>query len=129
MPYELYYWPTIQGRGEFVRLALEELGESYVDVARRPSRSGGVPAMGQTANILLFVGMRHGLAPRRDARRLWTHQLQLTIADLVAEVHDTHQRVKPPCQPACRPASSSRCARGRYDAATYRACWHRRPAL
>jgi glutathione S-transferase len=119
MPYELYYWPTIQGRGEFVRLALEELGESYVDVARRPSRSGGVPAMmtmldgkrvkrppfappflksgeliiGQTANILLFLGMRHGLARRSEAGRLWTHQLQLTIADFVVEVHDTHHPI------------------------------------
>jgi len=119
MRYELYYWPTIQGRGEFVRLALEELGESYVDIARKPNRSGGVPAMitmldgkrikhppfappclkngeliiGQTANILLFLGMRHGLAPRSDAGRLWTHQLQLTIADLVAEAHDTHHPI------------------------------------
>jgi glutathione S-transferase len=75
MPYELYYWPTIQGRGEFVRLALEELGRSYVDVARRPGR-GGVPAM-----ITLLDGKR------------WTHQLQLTIADLVAEVHDTHHPI------------------------------------
>src|SRR5258706_14287354 len=119
MSYELYYWPTIQGRGEFVRLALEELGESYVDVARRPARSGGVPAMmtmldgkrvkrppfaapflksgeliiGQTANILLFLGMRHGLAPRSDAGRLWTHQLQLTFADFLVEVHDTHHPI------------------------------------
>jgi len=119
MPYELYYWPTIQGRGEFVRLALEELGQSYVDVARKPNRGGGVPAMmtmldgerikrppfappflksgqrivGQTANILLFLGMRHGLAPRSDAGRLWTHQLQLTIADFVVEVHDTHHPI------------------------------------
>ena len=119
MRYELYYWPTIQGRGEFVRLMLEELGKSYVDVARKPNRSGGVPAMmrmldgkrinhppfappflksgelivGQTANILLFLGMRHGLAPRSDAGRLWTHQLQLTIADLVVEAHDTHHPI------------------------------------
>jgi len=119
MPYELYYWPTIQGRGEFVRLALEELGRSYVDVARKPGKNGGVPAMitlldgkrirrppfappflksgeliiGQTANILLFLGMRHGLAPRSDAGRFWTHQLQLTIADLVVEVHDTHHPI------------------------------------
>src|SRR5262252_4222240 len=119
MRYELYYWPTIQGRGEFVRLALEELGESYIDVARKPNRNGGVPAMmtmlngkrikhppfappflksgeliiGQTANILLFLGMRHGLAPRNDAGRLWAHQLQLTIADLVVEAHDTHHPI------------------------------------
>ncbi len=119
MGYELYYWPTIQGRGEFVRLALEEIGASYVDVARKASKSGGVPAMikflggtrlkhppfappflkngeliiGQTANILLFLGTRHGLAPRGDAGRLWTHQLQLTIADLVVEIHDTHHPI------------------------------------
>ena len=112
--YALYYWPTIQGRGEFVRLALEEAGAPYKDVARG---RGGVDAMlalmaaqghpsfappflkagelviGQTANILLFLGKRHGLAPRTDAGRLWTHQLQLTIADLVGEVHDTHHPI------------------------------------
>src|SRR5580704_5189007 len=119
MPYELYYWPTIQGRGEFVRLALEEIGAGYVDVARTPNKSGGVPAImtfldgkrvkhppfappflkngkliiGQTANILLFLGTRHGLAPRNEAGRLWTHQLQLTIADLVVEIHDTHHPI------------------------------------
>ena len=120
MRYELYYWPTIQGRGEFVRLALEEAGAEYVDVARGSKREGaGVAAMlrllngktierppfappflragkliiGQTANILLFLGDRHGLAPRTEAGRLWAHQLQLTISDLVAEVHDTHHPI------------------------------------
>jgi glutathione S-transferase len=119
MPYELYYWPTIQGRGEFVRLALEESGAKYVDVARKPGRTGGMPAMmtlldgkrikhppfappflkagklliGQTANILLFLGARHGLAPRNEAGRLWTHQLQLTVTDFVAEIHDTHHPI------------------------------------
>jgi glutathione S-transferase len=118
MAYELYYWPEIQGRGEFVRLALEEAGAKYVDVARQKA-DGGVPAMmtlldgeevkhppfappflrsgrlviGQTANILLFLGTRHGLAPGSEAGRLWTHQLQLTIADLVGEVHDTHHPI------------------------------------
>ena len=119
MRYELYYWPTIQGRGEFVRLALEEAGADCLDLARVPGKGGGVPAMmkfldgtriehppfappflkagkvliGQTANILLFLGMREGLAPRQDANRLWVHQLQLTIADLVVEVHDTHHPI------------------------------------
>jgi glutathione S-transferase len=118
MRYELYYWPTIQGRGEFVRLALEEAGAEYVDVARQPGPRGGVPALmkflqdggphppfappflkagrqliGQTANILQFIGDRHGLAPRNEAGRLWTHQLQLTIADLVEEVHETHHPI------------------------------------
>lgn len=114
MIYQLYYWPTIQGRGEFVRLALEEAGAGYVDVARQkngmrallaalaegarpsfapPFLKAGELTIGQSANILLFLGARHGLAPRAEAGRLWVHQLQLTIADLVAEVHDTHHPV------------------------------------
>jgi glutathione S-transferase len=119
MIYELYYWPTIQGRGEFVRLALEQAGVDYVDVARAPVRTGGTPAMfrfldgegiahppfappflkagprliGQTANILQFIGAHHGLAPAGEADRLWTNQLQLTIADFVQEVHDTHHPI------------------------------------
>lgn len=109
--YELFYWPTIQGRGEFVRLALEEAGVRYVDVAREhggmarlmahldsndhapfapPFLKAGGLTIGQTANILLYLGRRHELAPRDEEGMLWTHQLQLTIADLVAEAHDTH---------------------------------------
>jgi glutathione S-transferase len=112
--YELFYWPTIQGRGEFVRLALEAAGAGYVDVAREPGgmdrtmamlKSDDHPAfappflkagplvIGQTANILLYLGQHHGLAPREEAGGLWTHQLQLTIADLVAEAHDVHHPV------------------------------------
>ena len=116
MRYELYYWPGIQGRGEFVRLALEDAGADYVDVARKaggvaaimrllegarikhpsfapPFLKAGARIIGQTANILLFLGPRHGLTPRGEEGRLWTHQLQLTIADLVAEVHDTHHPI------------------------------------
>jgi glutathione S-transferase len=121
MNYQLYYWPTIQGRGEYVRLALEEAGASYRDVARESGRGHGVPALldmmrarrigrpafappflkagrliiGQTANILEFLGPRHGLAPREEGGRIWAHQLQLTILDLVAEVHDTHHPISP----------------------------------
>ena len=122
MTYQLYYWPGIPGRGEFVRLALEEAAAPYVDVARTP---GGMAAMmrvlngeqgrtgvrrehlpfappflqagrrliGQTANILLFLGGRHKLAPAAEDGRLWTHQLQLTIADFVGEAHDTHHPI------------------------------------
>ena len=116
MRYELYYWPSIQGRGEFVRLALEDAGAAYVDVARRPRgmaamlrlMGSGTPkqppfappflragrlVIAQTANILLFLGPRLGLAPKQDADRLWAHQLQLTIADWVAEVHDSHHPI------------------------------------
>ncbi len=116
MRYELYYWASIQGRGEFVRLALEEAGAPYVDVARTaggerrllalldddaiacppfapPFLKAGNRLIGQTANILLFLGDRHDLAPKRDSARLWAHQLQLTIADLVDEAHDTHHPI------------------------------------
>ena len=120
MAYELYYWPGIQGRGEFVRLALEEAGAEYVDTALVSAENGGgVPALerfltgedverppfappflragrrliAQTANILLFLGGRLGLAPRDENGKLWTHQLQLTIADFVDEIHDTHHPI------------------------------------
>ncbi|MGH8192282.1 MAG: glutathione S-transferase [Rhodanobacteraceae bacterium] len=120
MRYELYYWPGIQGRGEFVRLALEDAAADYVDVARLPEGSGGGAAalqrwmeepsvghpsfappflkagrrlIGQTANILLFLGPRLGLCARDEGTRLWTHQLQLTITDLVAEIHDVHHPI------------------------------------
>jgi glutathione S-transferase len=116
MRYELYYWPDIQGRGEFVRLALEEAGADYVDVARRrggedklmaimngkrethppfapPFLKAGRLVIAQTANILQYFGPRHGLAPKAEPGRLWTHQLQLTIADFVKEVHNTHHPV------------------------------------
>src|SRR5262245_18008395 len=116
MRYELYYWPQIQGRGEFVRLAMEEAGAAYGDVARGnggmekmqkfthpkssdhppfapPFLKAGKLLMGQTANILLFLGARHRLAPKSEAGRLWVNQLQLTIADLLVEVHDTHHPI------------------------------------
>lgn len=117
MRYELYYWPTVQGRGEFVRLALEEAGADYVDVARRgksgmaamtrlledkraerppfapPFLKVGKLVIAQTANILFHLGPRLALSPRNEAGRLWAHQLQLTISDIVEEIHDTHHPV------------------------------------
>jgi glutathione S-transferase len=119
MAYELYYWPMIQGRGEFVRLALEEAGADYVDVAREPEHRTGIRTMmdfmkddglghppfappflkdgatvvGQTAAILLYLGPRLGLVPDDETQRVWTHQIQLTIGDVVAEAHDTHHPV------------------------------------
>jgi glutathione S-transferase len=115
MRYELYYWPGIQGRGEYVRLALEEAGAGYADVARGErgmaammklmETHGGTPpfappflkagklVIAQTANILFYLGSRHALAPKAEAGRLWVNQLQLTVTDFVAEVHDTHHPI------------------------------------
>jgi glutathione S-transferase len=116
MRYELYYWDGIQGRGEFVRLALEEAAAAYVDVAREPGGQGsmlqlldgqevehppfappflkaGELLIGQTANILFYLGPHLDLVPADEAGRLWAHQLQLTIADFVDEAHDTHHPI------------------------------------
>jgi glutathione S-transferase len=114
--YELFYWPSIQGRGEFVRLALEEAGASYVDVARRPDgmkemmkllrgdastlppfappflRHGKV-VLAQVSNILEYLGPRLDLVPEGEAGRMAVNQIQLTISDLVSEVHDTHHPI------------------------------------
>lgn len=118
--YELYYWPSIQGRGEFVRLSLEEGAAEYVDVARLPEAEGGgaravmrvlgdegeafppfAPpilkcggmTVSQTANILHFLGPRLGLVSGDEAKRLFTHQVELTITDFVSEIHDVHHPI------------------------------------
>lgn len=118
--YELFYWPGLQGRGEFVRLAFEAAGVPYVDVGRLPaSRGGGAGAVArlleepgpwltplgppalrhgrvlvaQTAAILQWLAPRIGLVPGDDASRLRAHQIQLTVADLVAEVHGVHHPI------------------------------------
>ena len=120
MKYQLYYWPHIQGRGEYVRLALEEGEANYVDVARLPeSDGGGRPAVARmlqdlsnkhppfappllqagkfivshTANVLHYLGPRLGLAPKADGQRLWAHGLQLTMTDFVREAHDVHHPI------------------------------------
>lgn len=117
MPYELFYWDGIQGRGEFVRLALEDAGASYIDVAREPSRGtgemlallndkarGDIPfappflkdegvIVSHVANILMYLGPKLGLAPEEDELRWYANGLQLTITDLVAEIHDTHHPI------------------------------------
>jgi glutathione S-transferase len=118
--YDLYYWPSIQGRGEFVRVALEDAGASYRDVARlSAAEGGGVPALkkflegdgagglpfappflkhgdrviAQTANILQYLGPRLGLVPDDEGARLFAHQLQLTVMDFLSEVHDVHHPI------------------------------------
>jgi len=114
MRYQLFYWPEIQGRGEFARLALEDAGADYDDVAREDGGMGRMMAMmrdekrppfappflkagrlviGQVAEILFYLGPRLKLAPADEAGRLWLHQLQLTVSDFVKEIHDTHHPV------------------------------------
>ncbi|GLR53044.1 glutathione S-transferase [Shinella yambaruensis] len=113
MTYELYYWTGIQGRGEYIRLALEAAGAPYRDVAReegdgilsKVSREVATPSfappflrdgdvvVGQVAAILLYLGDKLDLAPREPRLRLWTHQIQLTIADFVLEGHDVHHPI------------------------------------
>ena len=118
MVYQLHYWPTIQGRGEFVRLAMAEAGVDYVDVARTrngvekmrkvldsrrlapppfapPFLINGNLVVSHVANILQYLGARHGLAPKAEAQRLALHGLQLTVTDFVAEIHDTHHPLGP----------------------------------
>lgn len=122
MAYELIYWPSIQGRGEFIRLALEAAGADYLDVTRSGENLGhGLPALmatlgdtgqghppfappilrhgkqviSQTAAILLYLGPRLGLVGKGAPAQLWTHQIQLTIADVLQEAHDTHHPISP----------------------------------
>jgi glutathione S-transferase len=114
MAYRLWYWPEVQGRGEFVRLTLEAAGIEYLDCAREkgaealirklgslrrrkpfapPFLELGAMVIAQVANILLYLGERHDAAPSGIADRMWLNQLQLTIADMVAEVHNVHHPV------------------------------------
>jgi glutathione S-transferase len=116
MRYQLFYWPEIQGRGEFVRLALEDAGAAYDDVARKsggmsrmmgmmdggrdkhppfapPFLKAGKLVIAQVAEILFYLGPRLKLGPRDEASRLWLHQLQLTVTDFVKEIHDTHHPI------------------------------------
>jgi glutathione S-transferase len=115
MSYRLYYWTGLQGRGEFVRLCLEDAGATYTDVARvegddamnafldgkhegalpfaPPFLASGRRVIAQVANILQYLGPRHDLVPDSDSKRFYAHQLELTITDFIAEVHDTHHPV------------------------------------
>jgi len=122
MRYELYYWPGIPGRGEFVRLALEDAGADYVDIVRGSADDGlgltavtaglepehnsrppfappylraGNMEISHVANILQFLGPRLDLAPTDEALRYWCHGLQLTMTDFVAEIHDSHHPLGP----------------------------------
>ncbi|MGK9286603.1 glutathione S-transferase [Sinorhizobium meliloti] len=111
--YKLYYWNGLQGRGEYIRLTLEAAGAKYIDVARRegnlfikefmekserpsfapPFLDDGGQIIGQMPVILLHLGDKLDLAPREPAAKMWTHQIQLTIADFVLEAHDVHHPI------------------------------------
>ena len=137
MAYELHYWPTIQGRGEFVRLALEAAGAPYIDVARGAEGAGqGMPALlghlqdgsgvhppfappflkdgalvvGQTAAILHYLAPQLKLVARSEQARVWTQQIQLTIADMVTEAHDTHHPIASSLYYEDQKAEAQRCA-------------------
>lgn len=118
--YELIYWPSIPGRGEFIRLALEEAGVEYTDkavtsadeavkdVQAQTTGTGDAnnpptfapPVLrhddlyiSQTPNILQYIATRHGLAPE-GAGLYHVNALALTILDgLSNEAHDTHHPV------------------------------------
>ena len=114
MSYDLWYWPGIQGRGEFVRLVLEGAGIPYRDRAREDGaealindmhrRGGFAPfappylvdgdfAIAQVAHILAWLTDRHGLGSGALDTDLQLIQLQLTVTDLVAEAHNVHHPV------------------------------------
>lgn len=114
MSYQLWYWPSIPGRGEFVRLALEAAEIEYEDMAREhgaealiedlQSRQGirpfappylvdGELCIGQTAHILAFLADRHDFGAGELETDLQLIQLQLDITDIVAEVHNVHHPV------------------------------------
>src|SRR5688500_14088484 len=118
--YQLYYWPSIPGRGEFVRLALEDAGADYDDVARRSASEGGGGAalqallrgergglrplappvlvhgnlvLAQTPAILHYLAPRLGLTPADEKGAAAVNQLVLTALDLADEAHDLHHPI------------------------------------
>jgi glutathione S-transferase len=117
MPYEFYYWPMIQGRGEVVRLALEEAGVHYIDVARSDKKQEDNRAailailqdpdlerppfappflldngvmIAQAAAILQYLAPKINLIGNEETEKIFANQIQLTVTDFLMEVHDTH---------------------------------------
>lgn len=109
--YTLVYWPEIPGRGEFVRLVLEQAGEPYVDLAREQGTPAVLPwlhgdrtfappvllhgdfVLAQTTAICDYLARRLDLVPKDEKSRARALQLHLTLMDLVDEVHDTHHPI------------------------------------
>jgi glutathione S-transferase len=114
---ELYYWPGPPGRGEFIRLLLEDAGVAYVDVVRdrkhgmramlrflEGEESGALPfappfvkvgknIVSQTANALAFLAPRCRRIPNDVGWRAEAQQIQLTLADFIGEIHDAHHPI------------------------------------
>jgi glutathione S-transferase len=133
MAYDFWYWSTIPGRGEFVRLTLEACGIPYRDRARIDGdealmadmeRHDAGPAfappylvtdgrtVAQTANILFYLSERHECGPTGMKPRYWLAQVQLTIMDMAAEAHDVHHPVGPDLYHEQQQAESLRAAHG-----------------
>ncbi|KAI5117249.1 hypothetical protein M0805_006412 [Coniferiporia weirii] len=109
--YQLYYWPGIPGRGEPIRLAFEEAGVEYEDVAYTRGVSAVTELLGggkhfappilrhgdieisQLPNIMLYLGPKLKLVPESEAGRLRVNQLFLTAMDCQNEAHDTHHPI------------------------------------
>ena len=91
-PYKLWYWPGIQGRGEFVRLALEAASVPYLDCAREegvdalikdmknrapfepfapPYLDTGEMVLAQVGHILTWFTDAHDLAPKDGPTLFW----------------------------------------------------------
>lgn len=116
MSYQLWYWPDIPGRGEFIRLPMEAAGIAYSEPARTaadglaavaayletldqqpafavPLLDTGSEQIAQTPNILAFLGEEHGIGPAGAAQRRYLNQLQIDMADFAEEMHSTHHPV------------------------------------
>ncbi|MXO84844.1 glutathione S-transferase [Altererythrobacter aurantiacus] len=116
MSYDLWYWPSIQGRGEFVRLFMAAAGIEWRDCAREkdaeallddmderkekgfapyapPYLVDGDFAIAQVAHIVTWLSEKHDIGAADEADKLHLIQLQLDITDIVEEVHSVHHPV------------------------------------
>jgi glutathione S-transferase len=117
--YELYYWPIIQGRGELIRLLLEDADQPYVDVARQPEAQGGGMAalrrvlaeaplafappilkhgerfVMQTQEICAYLAKRHQRMPADEHGEHLARHLVATLYDFTVEIHNVHHPLGP----------------------------------
>ena len=116
--YHLIYWPGIPGRGEHVRLALEQAGAEYTDTAHvedgiktvssqiskenkgdsinppplaPPILKHGEYTISQTPNILLYLGTKLGLAPTTEEDPVGIYHVnELTLTALDGLSNEPH---------------------------------------